>query len=287
MSLNRGKSCARVLAILFVAGASLIAAGYGLAGIEKQRWGYTTDDFESRKTRPLRVAILQPHADFIKEKMIINDQMVAESMSLETGAAGAIKSVFDAKGYTTRVIAPADLETSAPLRTMVVKANDRYGEEWAKILYRPGRVPERLYGVGDAAIRLCSFLEVDGLVLVRIQAVGVSKGKATMRAIFGSSRPTSYARLDLAVIDGRTGAVEGFFSGFEPTSLGQITRKPSLVMGQVVDKAIRGYPTADMVRTFKKRKATVVESASVSDPRADPSDPVQDFEVLLQQRQKK
>ena len=285
MSLNRGTRCARVLAILFVAGASLIAAGYGLAGIEKQRWGYTTDDFESRKTRPLRVGILQPHADFIKEKMIINDQMVAESMSLETEAAGAIKSVFDAKGYATRVIAPADLETSAPLRTLVVKANDRYGEEWAKIMYRPGRVPERLYG--DAAIRLCSFLEVDGLVLVGIQAVGVSKGKATMRAIFGSSRPTSYARLDLAVIDGRTGAVEGFFSGFEPTSLRQITRKPSRVMGQVVDNAIRGYPAADMVRTFKKRKATVVESASLSDPRADPSDPVQDFEVLLQQRQKK
>src|SRR5439155_27307832 len=118
MSLNRGTRCARVLAILFVAGASLIAAGYGLAGIEKQRWGYTTDDFESRKTRPLRVGILQPHADFIKEKMIINDQMVAESMSLETEAAGAIKSVFDAKGYATRVIAPADVETNTTMLSL-------------------------------------------------------------------------------------------------------------------------------------------------------------------------
>jgi hypothetical protein len=276
----------RALAAFVVAGAFLIAAGRGLAGIETQRWGYTTDDFEARKTRPLRVAILQPHADFIKEKMIISDQMVAESMSLENEAAGAIKSVLEEKGYAVRVVAPADLQQSAPLRTLVVKANDRYGEEWSKILYRPGRVPERLYSVGDAAIRLCSLLEVDGLVLVRIQAVGVSKGKATMRAIFLSSRPTSYARLDLAVIDGRTGAVEGFFSGFEPTSLGQITKKPALVMGQVVDNAIRGYPTAEMVRTFKKRKATSVESASTDDRRLDADDPVQDFEILLQQRKK-
>jgi len=285
MSLIDGRG-GRALAALVVAATLMIVAGYGLAGIENQRWGFTTDDFEARRTRPLRVAILQPHADFIKEKMIISDQMVAESMSLETEAAGAIEGVLEEKGYAVRVVAPADLQKSAPLRTLVVKANDRYGEEWSKILYRPGRVGERLYSVGDAAIRLCSALMVDGLVVVRIQAVGVSKGKATMRAIFLSSRPTSYARLDLAVIDGRTSAVGALFCGSEPTSLRQITKKPALVLGQVVDNAIRGYPTADMVRTFKKRKATSVESASAGDSRTDTGDPVQDFEVLLQQQKR-
>ena len=95
MSLIRRDRRGRALAAFVAAGAFLIAAGRGLAGIETQRWGYTTDDFEARRTRPLRVAILQPHADFIKEKMIINDQMVAESMSLENEAAGAIKSVLE------------------------------------------------------------------------------------------------------------------------------------------------------------------------------------------------
>lgn len=241
--------------------------------------GYMTAGFQSKKSRPMTLALLPPHAEFIKEKMIMTDQMVQESAALESEAFAAVKTMLEAKGYKVRALTPQEITRNSALNTLARKLNDRYEEEWSKIVRRPRKVREHRYTAGDAAVKLCTFLKVDGVAVARIQAVGVSKGKATMRAIFGSpsAAPHSFARMDLTVFEGRQGFAEGYFNGYENTSFSQLTKKPALVMGQVAENLLRKYPESAEVRIVEE-----VEPATGKDADGDDGgDPVGEFEALL------
>lgn len=111
--------------------------------------------------------------------------------ALENEAFAARKAMLEAKGYKVRALMPQEITRNSALNAHARKLNDRYDEEWSKIVRRPKKVREHRYTAGEAAVRLCAFLKVDGVAVARIQAVGVSKGKATMRAIFGSPSATS------------------------------------------------------------------------------------------------
>jgi hypothetical protein len=239
--------------------------------------GYMTAGFQGKKSRPMTLALLLPHAEFVKEKVIMTDQMVQESAALENEGFAALKTMLEAKGYKVRAVTPQELGRSAALNALARKMDDRYDEEWSKIVRRPKKVREHRYTAGEAAVKLCAFLKVDGVALARIQAVGVSKGKATMRAIFGSTSaaPRSFARMDLTVFEGRKGFAEGYFSGYENTSYSQLTKKAPLVMGQVSENLLRKYPEASEVRIVEEP-----ETAEVKDSDGG-GDPVGEFEALL------
>lgn len=246
--------------------------------------GYMTAGFQSRKSRPMTLALLPPHAEFIKEKVIMTDQMVQESAALETEAFAALKTMLEAKGYKVRALTPREITRNSALNALARKLNDRYDEEWSKIVRRPRKVREHRYAAGEAAVKLCTFLKVDGVAVARIQAVGVSKGKATMRAIFGSpsAAPHSFARMDLTVFEGRQGSAEGYFNGYENTSFSQLTKKPALVMGQVAESVLKKYPGSAEVRIVED-----VEPAAGKDTDGgDGGDPVGEFEALLNRQPK-
>ena len=246
--------------------------------------GYMTAGFQSKKSRPMTLALLPPRAEFIKEKVIMTDQMVQESAALENEAFAALKAMLEAKGYKVRALTPQEITRSSALNAHARKLNDRYDEEWSKIVRRPRKVREHRYTAGEAAVKLCAFLKVDGVAVARIQAVGVSKGKATMRAIFGSpsAAPHSFARMDLTVFEGRQGLAEGYFSGYENTSFSQLTRKAALVMGQVTENLLKKYPESSEVRMVEE-----VEPAAGKDAdRDDAGDPVGEFEALLNRQAK-
>ncbi|HEU4403435.1 MAG TPA: hypothetical protein VFT43_15155 [Candidatus Polarisedimenticolia bacterium] len=243
--------------------------------------GYMTPGFLARKSRPMRVAVLPPHAEFIKEKAIMTDQMVQESAALENEAAQALKTQLEAKGYKVRILTPQEISRTAGLNPLVKKLNDRYEEEWSKMMYKPKKVRESRYTTGDDALRLCALLKVDGVAIVRVQAVAASKGKAVLRYFANSSAPHTYARVDLGVIDARQGIIQGYFSGYENTSLGQLVKKPALVMGQATEHALKKYPESAEVRVVEEAVA------SADDKENGEGDPVGDFEVLLNKKNQK
>ena len=236
--------------------------------------GYMTAGFQARTTRPMTLALLPPHAEVIKEKAVMTDDMPKEAAALEHEAALALKKGLEARGYGVRLVSPDDLRQDAATRTLVKKVQERYDEEWGKIIHKPKQVRERRYQGGDDVLRLCALLKVQGLVVARIQAVGVSKGKATLRYFASSAQPHSYARLDVGILEGKQGYVEAWFNGYENTSLGQILKKPALVMGQVSTQALKKYPAATEARVVTEAAAD-----GDADDAADES-AIRDFEVL-------
>lgn len=245
--------------------------------------GWMTPGFRNKQARPIRLALLPPHAEFIKSKIVMTDQMLAESAALEHEASLALKTGLEEKGYAVRLLTEAELAKNSALRQLAVKVNDRYGEEWSKMVRYPRGVKQKRHTCGEDAVRLASLLKVDGLAVVRIVAVGQTKGRATFSAIMNLGAPsqTSYARLDLGVINGRQGQVEAFFAGYEPSSLSQLTRKPAKVMGQASTTALHRYPGVNEVDDVVDDE--VAPASQGKGGRGDAGDEaaIQDFEALL------
>jgi hypothetical protein len=244
---------------------------------------YMTPGFRNKQARPLRIALLPPHADFIKSKVVMTDQMVAESAALEREGALAMKAALEAKGYTVRLLTPEELAKNPRLRGLVVKVNDRFGEEWGRIVYRPRAVRQKRYNAGEDAVRLASFLKVDGIAVSRIVAVGVTKGKAVMSgfANFGTPSQRSYARLDVGIVNGRHGLIEAFFTGTEPSSLGQLTKKPAHVMAQATDNAFRRYPLSTEIHDVEDADEPVPAAGRKGGDSPDDEAAIKDFEMLI------
>jgi transposase len=260
--------------------AALFIAASAVAAMAHAK-GYTTPAFRAKQTRPMRIAILPPHADFIKNKVLINDEMLHEAQVLEAEGARALAARLEALGYQARLLSPEQIERKPALAAAVKRVNDRYDEEWRKMVRKPRQVRQRRYAVGADVISLCSMLKVDGVAVARIQAVGVSKGKATFSAIMNMGPPAqrSYARLDMGVLEGRRGAVEAYFTEYESTSLRQLVNKPAHVIGQVAENALRRYPLSTEVEQVDEKDA---EQASAPDYEGG-DDPIEEFEMLLGQ----
>ncbi len=270
-ALRRSRFMLLVLLIGFASAAAVYARGW------------MTPGFRNKQARPLRLALLPPHADFIKSKIVMTDQMLSESAALEREASLALKSQLEEKGYAVRLLAEAELAKNPALRQLAVKVNDRFGEEWSKMVRYPRGVKQKRHTCGEDAVRLASLLKVDGLAVVRIIAVGQTKGRATFSAIMnlGSPSQTSYARLDLGVINGRQGQVEAFFSGYEPSSLSQLTKKPSKVMGQASENALHRYPGVNDVDDVVDDEVAPAAQRKGSRGDAEDEAAIQDFEALL------
>lgn len=256
-----------------VACVALLACAVSTATVYAR--AFMSNGFRAKTARPVRLAILPPHAEFIKDKMIMTDQMVAEAAALELNAGASLKAQLEIKGYQVRIITPQDIARVPGLQATVRKVNGRFEEEWSKMVYRPKKIREHRYTLDREAVKLCAMLRADGVVIARVQAVGVSKGKATMRAIFGSNAPHSYARIDFSVVEGKQGFIEGYFIGYENTSLSQLTKKPARVMEQATGNALKRYPAKDEALEVRD----VAVEASSDDEGG--TDPVGDFEALL------
>jgi hypothetical protein len=257
--------------------AVVLAAGLSIPALFAR--ASMTPGFRGRTSRPMRLAILPPHAEFIKAKVVMTDQMTAETLALEDEAARAIETRVRALGYEVKQVREADLTKNPALRRLVVAVNERYGEEWGRILNHPRGVKQNRYTLGADVVKLCAFLKVDGLILSRQVAYANTKGKAFLSGMMNLGAPsqTSYLFLDAAVLNGRTGQVEGYFRGYESSSLGQLTKKPDKVTAQACDKAFSRYPAATVAEAIDEDEAPAAkDQGEVSDDAA-----IADFEALL------
>jgi hypothetical protein len=246
--------------------------------------GSMTTGFRTMKSRPMSIAILPPHAEFIKAKVVMTDQMVAESAALEREAGVALRTNLEVLGYKVRLLTPQDLEKDARLRDLVVKVNDRFGEEWGKMVYRPKAVKQERYTAGDDAVRLATLLKVEGLAVSRVIAVAETKGKAVLTGIMSMGAPPqrTYGRVDVGILNGRIGRVEGFFTGMEASSLGQLTTKPAKVMGQATENALSRYPASTEKDDIPEDiPLPASERAGKNGAPPDDEAAIRDFEVLI------
>jgi hypothetical protein len=273
MKPNVRRSLTRAAAVVLVAGLT-IPALFARASM--------TAGFRSKATRPMRLALLPPHAEFIKAKVVMTDQMTAETRALEAEAARAIEDQVRALGYEVRVVNEAEIAKNAALRRLVVALNDRYGEEWGRMMNYPRGVKQKRYTLGAEVVKLCAFLKVDGLIVSRQVAFANTKGKAFVSGMFNLGAPsqTSYLYLDAAVLNGRNGQVEGFFRGQEPSSLGQLTKKPAKVTAQACAKAFSRYPASTFAETVEDDGDTAAASAK-DQGEVDDNAAIADFEALL------
>ena len=158
---------------------------------------YMTPAFLAKTPRPMSLAVLPPHADFIKQQAVMTADMVKEAQALEDEGATALGAQLQAKGYTVRVLTLKDVEATPGLKALITTLNGRYDEEWSKILRKPRELKKGRYSVGDDAVKVCSLLKVDGLVMSRVVAVGHTGGRQALTMILslGQSFAQSYAPL--------------------------------------------------------------------------------------------
>jgi len=268
--------------LVLVAAAGLVSTGSAFAK------GYMTVPFRYRKARPVKLLLLPPHAEFIKNKVIMTEEMVNESAALEVEATNALAAQLQQRGYKVRVLTTAEMRKTAGLQQLVTRVNDRYNEEWSKLVNRPRQVKKRRYSVGPDAVKLCTLFKADGLAVARVQAVGVSAGKAILSGIGNLGVPShrSFARMDLSIIDSREGRVEAFFVDHEATSLKQLTRKPAKIMGQLAANVLDPYPASTFEDLEAARGAEVAEAKSDDSEGAEEADPIAEFEALMSPQQK-
>jgi hypothetical protein len=245
---------------------------------------YMTPEFMTKLSRPMRVAVLPPHAEFIKAKAVMTAQMLKEAGALEDEAGKAIAAMLETKGYTVRLLTPADLDATPEIRGPVSSLNNRYNEEWSKILRKRREVRNGRYGAGEEAVNLSSLLQVDGLVMARIVAVGHTGGRQALTIILslGQAYAQSYARMGLSVLDGRSGRVEGYFEGYRNCTTGSLVKKPAKVMTDLAENTLDDYLAATEVKTPRKAPAAVVAKEE-AEPESDEA-AISDFEAILQQK---
>ena len=243
---------------------------------------FMTPTFKLGEARPKTLVLLPPHAQFVKAKVVMTSQMIAESQALEDSAARVIASVLRERGYPVRLLTIEEINADLELQDLVRQLNDRYDEEWPKMVRRPRQVRTGRYGLGDDAVRLGAKLGVDGVVVARIIAVYVTGGRKAVAMIFslGGSYPRSYTRVDLAVVDGNDGGVESYFSEIEQSRSKTLTRKPEKIMGEAYRKCLTRYPEEGTVLEVSKKELARLAEESDDEDAVDESI-LADFEALL------
>jgi hypothetical protein len=243
---------------------------------------YMTPGFLDKSSRPLRLAILPPHADFLKGQAVMTADLVKEAAALEAGSAKAIAAHLQEKGYAVRIVTADDLEKIPGLRERVTAFDHRYDEEWGRMARKPRQVRDARYSVGEGAAEICALLDVDGLALARVVAVGFSGGSQALTVILslGTAVSIPYSSMALGVINGTSGRVEGYFFGMRNCLTRSLLNHPAEVMTKLAEWTLDDYPRIEQIEQVDEQTAAEpVEAVSKDDEKS-----IGDFEALLAAR---
>lgn len=239
---------------------------------------HMTPEFAVGQTRPMSLVLLPPHADFIKRKAVMTEEMVAECKALEEAAAQAVVTDLRGKGYEVRLLTVEEINADPELRELVNRVNDRYQEEWSKIVRKPRGVRTGRYSLGEETVQLATLLGVEGVLLSRIQAVGITPGRAVLASLFGG-QVAGYGRLDLSVVEGGQGAVLAYFFSIRDSTVKDLVRRPEFVMQKACKKGLKKYPLpGEVIRTAGT-------DLGAEDEKTEEPDIVEEFEALVAPRE--
>jgi hypothetical protein len=239
-----------------------------------------TPEFSAATVRPRMLALLPPHADLIQQKVIVSQQMVAETKEIEDLATTQLRRELEERGYGVRLLAVDEINADPELAELVRRFDARYEEEWAKILARPRKVKARRYSCGDEARALAARLGVDGLAVARVQLVAAGGGRIALAVLLGFGS-YGFGRLDTAFLDGATGDVEAYADAIKsPLGIKEIQERSAGLVTTLAEQALRKFPEADQVL---KVKAKDLEAARQDDEEVEGDDAavLSELEVLL------
>ncbi|HEV8199262.1 MAG TPA: hypothetical protein VGS03_04510 [Candidatus Polarisedimenticolia bacterium] len=246
--------------------------------------GTMTPVFRNVKTRPMSVAVLPAHSEFIQGRVVVTAQREDDCAALEREAAVAVRTNLEMLGYQVRLLTRQDLEKDAGLRDLVGRVDGRFVDQWKGLVRNPESLKQGSVGAGDDAVRLAALLRVDGLALTRVVAVAPPQEKRAAQgeeAAKGAGQ-SSYGRVDIGILDGKAGRIEAFFTGLQAGSFSQLTGRPAKVMGRATEEAFSFYPASTEPGRARK-DLSLPASEKGSRGMLPPSEEaaLRDFEVLL------
>ena len=157
--------------------------------------------------------------------------------------------------------------------------NERYDADLAQVLRKPKDIRKRRFSFGDEARILANRLNADAIVVGRISASAATGGQKTMAVLFGGSM--GHAALNLGIVAGDNGDLEGFFSDIDPgLSPEKIITEPVETMAKVAKKVLKDYPGTE--ETMKVRKSWPQDTnRQVPDAELSDADVLADLESMF------
>jgi hypothetical protein len=225
----------------------LLALGTVSAGAAE----YMTPEFAKVEFRPKTMVLIPPRAEVTKKKVTSSEQMIEEGAVLEEATSLVLKEQLGALGYTIRILTIDEVNTDPELQLMVRNFNERYDADLAQVVKKPKDIRKRRFSFGDEARILAARLEAEAIIVGRISASGATGGQKTMAFLLGGS--SGHAALNLSIVAGDNGDLEGFFSYFNAgMSPQKIALEPVETMSKVSAKALKDFPAIDELAKVRK-----------------------------------
>jgi hypothetical protein len=256
--------------------AALFATAPALAGGD-----YMTAGFQTLETRPLRLAVLPPQAEFYKAQAVMTNEMLSEAAALEREAAVAIHGNLDRRGYEVRLVTREEIEAIPGGVDLLLRFDNRYNEELGKVFKEPKDVRNGRFGIGEPATELARALKVDGLVASRVVAVGNTGGRAALVAALslGSAFVQSYSKMFLGIVSGNGGRIEGYFPGYVTNGLKRMVEQPAKAMADLANHTFVQFPSAH--QKLKPKKKSLEAEAASPDPAQVGDEIIEKFEAAV------
>ena len=100
---------------------------------------YAMDDFGSGRARPWTIAIVPVRAAVSQQKLVVAEEMIAESQALEDLATRQIAAQIERLGYGVRTLSREEIAGDAALAEDVRRFEQRYDEVRAKVMREPSK----------------------------------------------------------------------------------------------------------------------------------------------------
>jgi hypothetical protein len=205
-----------------------------------------TTEFRNLELRPRSIALLPPLSSLKKKGVFATEDQVGETAQLELALTREIEKQLSSRGYQVRTLTAEEINADAELKALLSNANQRYNEEYGRIVaLKVSGVKYRRFSVGNEARLLARYLKVDAVAFPRMQAVGGSGA-----AIVFSPTGGGQINMEFALVHARTGDIEAFFGainsgGLFGKSLNSILEKPDKHMAKISKTATKKMPDVD------------------------------------------
>lgn len=225
-----------------------------------------TTEFRNLELRPKSIALLPAHSSLKQKGVFSSDDLVGETAILEKSLGDALEKRISALGYEVRRVTLEQVQEDAKLATLVNNANQRYDEEYSKIIvFKLSGVKYRRYSVGEQARLLATYLGVDAIAYPRMQAVG-----ATGAGIMFSPTGGGQINMEFGLTHVRTGDIEAFFGaintgGLFGKSISSILEKPDKHMQKIAKTATKRMPKVGAALRPQKLKHDQIRELQLFD----------------------
>ncbi|MEO0423386.1 MAG: hypothetical protein AAF184_13685 [Pseudomonadota bacterium] len=207
------------------------------------KW-FATPDFADPSERPKRLLLLPTQAVLFHQKILLQEEMLAETEMLEQGMDASLRAHFEELGYELVSLSIEEITADEELRDLYASARTSFSTEQKSITRKPKGVKYERFNGGDGSRLLARRFDVDAVVYPRLIAEAVGAGKVAMAILLGGG--AGYSRVDVGVVDAESGVVSAYYfintGGLPMKKMLNNTRE---VTDRIVLATLKRYPAPD------------------------------------------